>query len=646
MIISGDFETRYDQQYSLSKMSEVDYILDHRFQSIMCAIKVDDKPSEVFIGHDAIARKLSTFDWSKCAWLSHNTRFDGSILAWRYGIEPALYLDTLSMARATTHWTIGRSSLKHLSDYLGLPPKGDEVVRAIGKRLEDFTPSELDAYADYCIRDNDNCYDIFNIMRPLFQTSELRLIDLFLRMFIIPQVKLDPNVLAEYLQQVRADKETALAKVSHIDKSVFSSNQKFNLLLESMGVDVPLKVSPTTGLEIPALAKNDREFRELCMDASLPTEVQAVLAARMGAKSTIEETRAQKLLDLSLREWPDHTTSWAPVPLKHYGARTGRPSGDSGLNWLNFKRGAMVRHAIVAPAGYRIVHRDASQIEARMVAWLAGCKVLIDAFAAGRDVYSEFASIVFGRPVTKANALERFIGKTGILGLGYGCGWEKFRHMLFIGSGGMSHNASEDEAKAIVRTYRKAYPQIPDLWAENSVMLARIIRMSRPTSTQMMRQPPPWKEHLALIQLETVITPGFDALHLPNGMCICYPNIRFERNPSTNTFEMVYNNPYGSQVKIYGAKATENISQALARIVVTDSAVRMYDLTGYHPFLTTYDSLDYCVPEADAPWFDRQLEREFATRPSWAPDLPLASEGGYGRSLLIAENDKHPEHNR
>lgn len=658
-IVTIDFETTYDQQYSLSKMSEVAYILDPRFQVIMCSVKVDHNPTEVFIGHKDVARKLGSLDWSRCALLAHNTRFDGAILAWHYGIEPAMWLDTLSMARATTHWVMGRSSLAKVSEYLGLPPKGDEVVRAIGKRLENFLPHELDAYASYCARDCDNCREIFDRLRPLFPGDELRLIDLILRMFITPQVKLNPHTLAEHLHDVQAQQAQIMAQVAHIDPATFSSNQKFAALLESRGVDVPRKISPTTGDETYALAKNDRAFKELCADQDQPLEIQALLAARINSKSTLEETRTRKLLDLSLMEWPSapslrNTLSddpellramashnlagargagWGPVPLKYYGARPGRLSGDGGTNWQNFKRGSKIREGIEAPPGYRIVHRDASQIEARMVAFLARCHKLLDAFAQGRDVYSEFATEVYQRLVTKADNLERFVGKTGILGLGYSCGWERFRHMLFIGNGGISHNIDEEEAKRIVYHYRRTYPEIPQLWAAGEIILNRVIALSRSARRRSVVND--------TFFVETIIKPGFDSLWWPNGMCIAYPNIRYERDPSQNSMQIVYDDPYGGWRKIYGGKVTENISQALARIVVTDSAVRIYDLTGRHPFLSTHDSLDYCVPESEADWWNTELERQFAIRPQWGPDLPLASEGGWGRTLEAAERQEN-----
>jgi hypothetical protein len=261
---------------------------------------------------------------------------------------------------------------------------------------------------------------------------------------------------------------------------------------------------------------------------------------------------------------------------------------------------------------------------------------LIEAFAQKRDVYSEFATLVYECPLGQIDKLRRFVGKTAILGLGYGCGWEKFRHMLFIGNGGVSVSVDEDTAKRIVYTnYRSTYPEITDLWDQCEWVLQQIASMNRPL-------PPGRTVHTLDIQARErmPVKVGFDALWLPNGMCISYPRLRLERMPD-NSFAMVYDDPYGGWRKIYGAKCTENISQALARIIVTDIAVRVYELTGYHPFLSTHDSLDYCVPESDAEAMDAELERQFAIIPSWAPGLPLASEGGWGKTLLAAEKQEN-----
>ena len=627
MIVAGDFETYYDRDYSLSKMSETDYILDPRFEPIMLGLKLGSAPTRTYVGAPAIAGALAQLDWDNVAWLSHHTRFDGAILAWHFGCVPRLYLDTLSMARAATHWNVGSSSLKKVSDYLGLPPKGDEVVRAMGKRLADFTAQELWAYQNYCVRDNDNCYEIFMRMRPHFPATELQIIDLILRMGILPQVLLDADVLEEHLDAVRAEKAAILAEVSQIDPAEFSSNLKFAALLEKAGVEVPMKTSPTTGVEIPAVAKNDRAFKELCADDSQSLYVQTLLSARLAVKSTIEETRTNALLRQARLPWPRQGTGWGTVPLKYSGARTHRLSGDDGMNWQNFKRGSRIREAVVAPAGYRIVHRDASQIEARMVAWMAQCHVLIAEFADGLDVYSHFASIVFGRKITRLDTLERFVGKTAILGLGYGCGADRFRHMLFIGSGGVNYRATEVEAKRIVRQYRNWYPEIPELWSAMGWLISDIVErgQSETWRADARRSMP----ILARLPIEI----GFDSIVLPNGLKIAYPQLHTWGGDE----DYCYNDTYGGKAKLYGAKATENVSQALSRIVVTDVMLRIHILTGYRPFLTTHDSLDYCVPEAEAAELDAELEYQFSVRPTWARTLPLASEGGWGETLRDAE---------
>lgn len=635
-LVSIDLETYYSSDYSLSKMSELEYILDPRFQVIGAAVKIDAGPSEWIVGAEALRRRLALIDWSKAALLNHNARFDAAILFWHFGIEPRFYFDTLSMARAMIHCITGKSSLHAVAKYLGLGQKGDEVVRAIGLRLEDFSPLSLAQYGDYCINDNDLCHAAFKRMLPRFPKDELRVIDQSLRMFVQPQLMLLEDVLSMHLTAVRAEKERTFATVAQYPREVFSSNAQFAALLTSHGVEVPMKTSPTDPTkEIPALARNDRAFKELQQDPDQPPMVQALLAARVGAKSTIEETRTEKLLAFSRVRWPDGMPGWLPVPLKYYAAHTGRFGGDGGFNMQNIRRDSAIRKAIVAPPGYAIVTRDASQIEARMVAWLAGQHDLIEAFAGGRDVYSEFASTVFGRKITKADKVERFIGKTGILGLGYGCGADKFRHMLFIGSGGISVNIDINEASRIVHLYRRKYSLIQFLWETfNHALIVMEFDARGAHPNQVAGTVSYLREQLSA-RLPKCVRLGHDAIWLPNGMPIAYPDLHSTFNGVQ--YEASYRGAYGERKRIYGAKVVENVSQALARLVVTNIMMRVWAERRLHPCLQVHDSLAYVVPIDEAPEFDRYLEGQFAIRPHWAPALPLASEGGYGRTLAEAE---------
>ncbi len=636
MIVALDFESYYSTEFSLSRMSEAAYILDARFETIMCAVKLGSAPSVLHVGHEAVAAALDAIDWSQAALLSHNTRFDGAILHWIFGHVPKLYLDTLSMARALVQSVTGKCSLKAVAAYLGVGEKGDEIVNARGKRLADFTPVELARYGEYCINDNELCRTIFDRFRTVFPASELSIVDAVIRMYVQPAVRLDPAKLVTHAHAVLVKQAAVMETVSHIDRSVFSSNLKFAALLEEHGVDVPMKPSTTPGKMIPALAKNDRAFKEMCEDPDYPLEVQALFAARLGVKSTIELTRTKALLRLSQAPWGPRGAHWMPVPLRYSGAHTHRLSGDGGFNFQNLRRDSPIRDAIEAPPGHVILHRDSSQIEARGLAMLAGCKKLLDLYELRQDTYCAFASSVYGRKIVKADKLERFVGKTCTLGLGYQTGAEKLRHTLFIGNGGISVRIDLDEAARLVRLYRTEYREIPELWSRMETML-RIMVVEAGRAPQGLRvhgdhRPVPG------------ITPGQDALWLPNGLCISYPQIRFEKQVGLSgklENRLHYTDPFGGTRSIYGGKATENICQALARIVIMDVANRVVAETGVWPFLSTHDSLDYCVPEAEADWWDAYLEREFAVRPSWAPDWPLASEGGYGRTLAEAEANAH-----
>ncbi len=643
MIVCCDFETYYDSNYSLRKMSTTDYILDGRFEVILLAMKIDDGATVVHYGREQAAKALAEIDWSEADWLSHNTAFDGAIARWHFDINPRRWLDSMSMARATINTAAGGVALAKIARWMGLPDKGTEVVRAIGKTLASFTPQELEAYADYCAHDTELCRAIYDRLVRAVPESELEVIDITMRMFIEPQVTLHSNRLAEHLNFVRAQTEQIMAKVGSIDPSVFSSNKKFADLLEAHGIEVPMKVSPTTGELIPALAIGDRAFKAMREDSSLPLDVQALVAARTRTKSTIEETRTVGMLNLSLRSWGTAGTGWCPIQLKYFGALTGRWSGDGGLNFQNLQRGSTIRDCICAPDGWVILHRDSSQIEARMVAWLAGESALLDAFAGGRDIYSEFASQVYGLVITKRDKKQRFVGKTSILGLGYGMGGPRFQHTLFIGQGGVSADIDLDEATRIVALYRETYPGVPALWRKAGQMIERIAKR------RAMAEAPERKDSMRMTAIMEAMTQynsimavedGDECVFLPNNMAIQYPGMHGEEvtQPDGRTrTEFFYDGGYRGQTKIFGGKLVENISQALSRIVISDAMIRVKASTGYTPFLTTHDSLDYCVPHGDAQAMNQLLEAEFAVRPSWAPTLPLASEGSYGGTLREAE---------
>ena len=407
-IYTIDFETYYDRQYSLSKMTTEAYIRDPQFEVIGASIKKNDGKA-IWVDQpqvEAVFKHLKPA-LEKAAILAHNTLFDGAILSWHYGIKPKLWLDTLSMARPYHAAQVG-GSLKALARHYKLGEKGSEVIAALGKRRADFTSDEIGEYAKYCCNDTDLTRELFKKLLQKFPPAELQVIDKTLRMYTEPELELDEDRLLAH-EQAEIERKSSLVEDMGLQctedeaKAILMSNPKFAEYLDSIGVEPPIKISPRTGKTAFAFSKTDPGFKALLTHHD--DRVVKAANARIGVKSTIELTRTQRLIQVNDR-------GNLPVMLNYYGAHTGRFSGGDKMNLQNFPRGGELRKSLLAPEGKRLVACDSSQIEARMLAWVAGQTDLVKAFHMGRDVYSEFASKIYNRPVTKDNKIERFVGKT------------------------------------------------------------------------------------------------------------------------------------------------------------------------------------------------------------------------------------------
>ena len=591
-IITIDFETYYSQEFSLSKMTTEEYVRDDRFQVIGFSYQIDDaKPRWVTGTTEYIKAQLEVLPWSTSAALAHNAVFDGAIMSFIFGVKPKMWLDTLSMARATDGLEAG-NSLAKLAQRYELGVKGTEVVSALGFRRENFKPEELEAYGRYCCNDVTLTFDLFNILIQRFSKSELKLIDLTIRMFTEPVLRLNTPILEQHLVKVKARKETLLeACIS--DKDTLMSNPKLAELLEGLGVEIPMKISPTTGKETYAFAKNDDGFKAL---AEHPDErVQAIVAARLGTKSTLEETRTERFISISFR-------GAMPVPLRYYAAHTGRWGGDDKLNLQNLPRQSPIKSAITAPNGYRLIDADSSQIEARTLAWLAGQNDLVEAFEKGEDVYKIMASAIYNKKAEDVTKDERFVGKTTILGAGYGMGAEKFKVQLKT----FGVDIEIAEAKRIIDTYRNTYPHIVALWKEANKSLDAL-RSSQTTTVGV--QP----------QALRITENGFV---LPSGLFLNYPDLKKD---DENQYS--YHSRRG-RIKIYGGKVVENLCQALARCVIGEQMLRISKR--YKVALTVHDAVMVVVPKAEAEEAQKYVEDCMRWRPEWAKTLPLNCESGIG----------------
>jgi DNA polymerase len=652
-IVVLDFETAWSRsEYTLSKMTTEEYVRDPRFKAWgLCYKEVGTDEIPVWVRGDRIGRWKSSIDWSRTAVLAHNAQFDVTILSWVYGIQPAFIFDTLSMARALRGVEVG-NSLATLAEAFELPPKG-KAVHSTDGLLESIPFLVEQELADYCKHDTYLCEQIFLRLIEGYPTKELKLIDMTLKMYTRPLLQLDKEMLAQAIEEERTAREGLLAKLGMVEATL-ASNPQFAQALKALGVEPPTKISKTTGEETLALAKNDALFQALLNHEN--EDVALLCEARLKVKSTSERTRAQRFLDIADR-------GNLPVPLSYYGAATGRWTAAKGsaINMQNLKRGSFLRKAIMAPEGHVIVVGDLSQIEPRVLAWLADYDALLDIFRAGGDPYAQFGSQMFNIPgMTKdSHPVERQSAKSALLGAGYQLGWASFAAQLLTGFlGAPPKRYSREEAKQLgvvgadVQKFLswdeniKKMEEIPhtctDLELAIHCLAAKaIIDKYRTASWPVVAF---WE--LMGILIEQSLYKGKEYTHkcltfrkgeivLPSGMSVRYPDLRPDQDERGRVQWSYADGKDGKRSKLYAGKVTNNVVQGTARCVMTDGMLRIgkrYPVCG-----TVHDEALCIAPESEADEAKDYLLACMTVQPSYMPGIPLAADGGANRRYGLAK---------
>jgi DNA polymerase family A len=603
-----DFETFYSSEYSLSQLSPPEYILDDRYQTLLMAAYIPGWYAPKIILPEKLPAFLAKYDPAETACCSHNALFDLAILSWRYGWVPARLADTLGMARALL--SLKRNSLGAVAKALfGADTKGSTVYKVKGMHAQEIKSAGLwPEFCTYALNDVMLCFRIYMELNKRFPQEERKVLDLVLRTAIEPVVQANVPMLETHLDSLRKRKEWILRECGY-DKAALMSTNMFKRALEDLGVEVKMKVSPTKRT-IPQFSKTDPFMVDLLEYSEGPDDdtnyqVQTLAAARLSQRSTIEETRAERFVNIAKLPWdslhgvPIHHRPMLPVPLRYAGAHTHRLSGEWSMNMQNLPRDrtkSRLREALLAPPGHTMITADLAQIEARIVAALCDQGDLVERFRRNEDVYAWFASKVFQRIVTKkTHPNERFLGKTAILGLGYGCGVERFIVMVRTQARqyGIPLEGIFDDAIAqeIVDTYRHLFSRIPAAWRRLDNYLNSYINNS--LKTQKISWGP--------------VTFSHQRIRLPNNMFLRYDDT----------------------TRLYGPKILENITQALARIVVMSAAVRLADQK-LRFVMQSHDELVFIVPDDGVGWAREIIKNEMTRTPEWLPGLPLAVEIGQG----------------
>ena len=613
--IGVDFETYYASDYTLRTMTMTEYINDPRFEAIGVSIALPGQDPKWFHG-DQILSALSKIPWDRCRVIAHNAMLDGAILEWKYGARPARYLCTMMGSRPYVAPYTGSMSLDSVAQFFNLGLKGKAVEDYKGYRYADFDVHDLAAYGRYCNNDNHLTRAIAGVLDKFLCEDEADLIDLTIKKYTRPKLVLDMDVIAGRLADLEVKRWSmeGAAKALGCPPTHLRSREKFAEALRKYGVEPVMKVSLRTKQLTYAFAKDDEGMVDLLVHAD--PRVRQLAEAKIFSSSTMETKKLERfktIYDLNVGE-----AHRLPVPLLYYGAHPGRFSGYDKINLQALTRvkrnkatgdvlAGHLRFALKAPPGYSIVAADLSNIEARMVATLAKCNHLVQQFAQGRDPYCDFASLIYGRPITKANEIERFVGKTCILGLGYGMGWQKFAQGMKIARIKMSDQAYS----RIVYLYRDTFREIPNLWTTleqfaSGPMIGNGLHVWGP------------------------LTFAHESIILPNSMRLIYPGLHFSRTDGRLVFD---NNRKGAVVKtsLWGGALTENVCQALARIVITTAELKLARL-GLKSVLQAHDELVFCVPTASVPKVEKAVAHVLCERVPWLPQLPVACEVKSGPS--------------
>jgi DNA polymerase III epsilon subunit-like protein len=606
-----DFETYYDDKFSLGALTAPEYILDPRFEAHGCAVKCDCEPATWFT-----SEQLREFLALPCAqgatFASHNALFDMAILAWRYDFTPVRMVDTLGMSRALLGYVLAKHNLHAIATYFGLPIEEKVLPRVKGRRQSD-PPTDLFDNAselwDLLARDAENdaelCAEIYDRLIGEFPESEQMVMDTVIRCALDPQLTIDHTLLGKHLNEIRAKKAELLLNAG-FDADTVMSNNKLAAALIQLGADPPTKISPRTNQEAYAFSKQDSAF--LAMQDHEDPKVAELIKARLGIKSTIEETRSVRMMGIAQLQG---LNGRFPVSLRYGAAHTHRFGGEWGLNPQNLPRGGKLRQSLRALPGHAVVVADLSQIEARLVAYIAGQNDLVEAFRQGRDIYSEFATKLFGKLCSKKTPIERFIGKTIILASGYGMGPDKLRNQIAVMSQNMLGEkiaVSRETAQEWTDTYRSTYSKIRNSWQSFNAAIEYIAGVS-----------------LAIPTIAPMCTFQYEKILLPSGLCLFYHNLKRDNN---GEWWFTYGGEYK---KLWGGTLCENVVQSLARIIITDAMLRLRE-RGYKLTLQVHDEVVYSIREEYIAEAKAEIMEELCRPPLWAPGLPVAAEVNHGPS--------------
>lgn len=576
-----DFETAFGfDGYTLSSMTTEAYVRDPRFWAHGAAVSVDREPS-YWVTHNDLPRFLGTLDARKTIVHAHHAQFDGAILSHHYGFLAAGYTCSMQMARMLAL----PGSLAGLAKHFGLPPKG--TVLSLSKGLWRLPPHVESIIANYSCHDNWLAIECLDRMKRMLPAAEMPLISHVTQMFVRPLMRINPEPLRARIAEIEA-KRLALQVEAGLSRDQLMSNLQLKAFLLREGLDWQ-----------GSMAKSNPDFLEL---QEHPNErIALAVAARLGVKGTMEQSRAQTFIEMGSR-------GPAMVYLNMGGAGTTRLSGGDKTNYQNLKRGSVLRTANEAPdEDHELIVSDSSQIEARILDTLAGQTDAVEAWHKGVDQYKLIAHdlhpMLALADITKAIRNE---GKVIKLASGYGMGAETLQRQLAVGlMGNPPLQVSLEEAERRKNIYRNRHPQVVRLWYKANDWL---LWMAEGRDVD-------WK----MLKIRQ------NRIELPNGLVLRYKHL--QQDPDGWT----YQTQHGGWSRIWGGTVVQNVCEALARDVVMPQCVH---IAKELPWVSsTHDEGVFVVHKSRAAQMTEWCENVMRTvLPDWARGWPIDAEATHGHA--------------
>lgn len=684
-IVVLDFETYWDSKnYTLSKIGPISYIRDSRFSAQLMSYIVTDASTMTYdrvrvAEHDNIPAVLAALklDAPDVVTVAHNGNgFDFIVLSEIYHVVPRIAIDTMCMERWTGVSRIQNESLKSMAKFFQCGEKVEGTVISDGRKWpEDFTPDERTAFIQYCRNDTEQCFLSFKAMLPFVTADALLFSSITARMACNPVLRLDDDMLTAYLNEL-SDKVTKarndinkmfMFKSDEDFLKAIRSSASFVKMLELLGRKPPMKYSVAksetkrkkleaegkTNLSeedyavyTPALAKSDLDFVAMASDAD--ERVALLVRTRLENNSSIQRSRAETFHALAKSGRP------MPVMLNAFKAHTsrytaGNSEGSSDkLNLQNLSKRdpsqLTLRKAVQAPEGMALVACDSSQIEARILAYVANETELVDAFRRGADPYADLAEKIFQIPSEKIHKgaksgdkklkAYRNVGKTGILSAGYGVGWRKYADTLLRQGVRLSSDIDQhyEMAHHAHNVYRASNPNIVAFWDTCQTVIKALYlgysgEFGGPNDN--------------IFQYSVAPICGRDDVPTiigPNKYTLRYFKLSCEVSEKNNREEYYYTRVKGKselKTKIYGGALAENLCQYLAFALLQWQACRMTE-QGIRLIANIHDSFLAICPEDEAEHTKSVMESCMSSVPDWLGDFPVACEAEIGKDYCIA----------